>query len=205
MNFFANKSVLMVVAHPDDEVIFGWPILQNASKVHVLCCSSDRNNPDRAEFFRRRDALKVVMDTLGFSFTCFDYNSEFYRMPTRDESLSKALATLASEIEYKYYDFVFSHNPMGEYGHIDHILVHQMVAMCSPHLLMTDIFMESNWVPYRKIGEVYQRSYFAKSRFVDSYTNDLAHYNKCKQIYVDHQAWTWSKPPVTNANLYLVQ
>ena len=205
MTSLTGKKIVMVVAHPDDEVIFGWPILQIPDvKIHVICCSSDRNNPARAEFFRRREALKHLMDDLGHTFQCFNYDSEFYRMPTRGEELSNVLSLLMNTITKTECDFVYSHNPLGEYGHIDHILIHQLVASCCSKMLTTDIFLRSNWVPYGSFSEVFKRCYFRDENKVGTYQNDLQQYERCKQTYLSYQAWTWSKPPVQKASLYLL-
>ena len=43
-----GKSVLMVFAHCDDELVCGWPVLQNpAIRKRLLITSSDRNNAAR--------------------------------------------------------------------------------------------------------------------------------------------------------------
>ena len=201
----SGKKVLMVMAHPDDEVIFGWPIIQlSGVDVHVLCCSNDKNNPSRVEFSKRKDALERLMAKLGFSFSCFNYDSEFYRMSTRDELLSNVLSMLMNQISSIKHDFVFSHNPLGEYGHIDHVLINQLVMSSCSRMLMTDMFIKSNWVPYGGFSEIQRRCFFKNENVVSGCKIDQAHYDMCKQVYVDHGCWTWSKPPITETKLYLV-
>jgi len=51
------------MAHPDDEIIFGWPVLKEAQK--IIICSSDLNNPERAWCKDRKKALKDVCELLG--------------------------------------------------------------------------------------------------------------------------------------------
>ena len=40
-----KTKVVMVLAHPDDEIIFGWPIFQDDDyEKEIIMCSSDFNN-----------------------------------------------------------------------------------------------------------------------------------------------------------------
>jgi hypothetical protein len=39
-------KTLLVMAHQDDEIIFGWPVFQG-NPAGLLICSSDLHNPDR--------------------------------------------------------------------------------------------------------------------------------------------------------------
>ena len=41
-----KMKVLMVFAHPDDEIIFGWPIFQDPTiEKELVMVTSDFNNP----------------------------------------------------------------------------------------------------------------------------------------------------------------
>ena len=43
-------KVLMVFAHPDDEIIFGWPIFQDPTiEKELIMVKSDFNNPARQQ------------------------------------------------------------------------------------------------------------------------------------------------------------
>ena len=53
-----EKKVLMVMAHPDDEILFGWPVFFDPKyKKKLLICSSDYNNPERAWCKYRKKSL----------------------------------------------------------------------------------------------------------------------------------------------------
>ena len=80
----AKQKVLMILAHPDDEVILGWPVLQDPSfDKEILVCSSDRNNPARQQYAHRREALAAMCESFVFPYTCLDYDSDFFRTPYR--------------------------------------------------------------------------------------------------------------------------
>ena len=172
----------IVMAHPDDEVIFGWPVLKETNK--ILICSSDLDNPKRMWCKNRKIALMEVCSELGIKYECLNYNSEFYRLPTRDETLKR----MANDIQRRVGDKVFTHNPWGEYGHIDHIIINQIVpGHCS------DILIDSNWLPVRRHG---------LGRLIKKAEWDEAIYQKLKKIYVRHGCWTWNREPVREANIY---
>lgn len=170
------------MAHPDDEIIFGFPVIKEVNK--IIICSSDLNNPERAWCGDRKTAFEEVCEYLGVKMVCLDYNSEFYRLPTRDETLKK----MANEILDIVGDDIFTHNPWGEYGHLDHILIHNILKHKNP--CYSDIAIDLNWLPIHKTGE-----------FVREVENDLDLYNKIKSIYDKYGCWTWSQPPILKAKL----
>ncbi len=54
-------KVLMVFAHPDDEIIFGWPIFQDPTiEKELVMVTSDFNNPARQQYAHRKFLLKEV-------------------------------------------------------------------------------------------------------------------------------------------------
>ncbi len=55
---FANARVLMIVAHPDDEVLFGAPDLLFARQVHVLCLTNAANAQRAKEFHTVINSLR---------------------------------------------------------------------------------------------------------------------------------------------------
>ncbi len=182
MKEFGNITIL--VAHPDDELLWCWPALHHATK--IVACSDDRNNPERQWCAKRGEVLEKIGKILGVEVVRFGYPSGFYQLPTRDETLSKALGEFGKALEGA--DTVFTHNPWGEYGHIDHMLVHQVAVASRKVVLFTDIFEPSNWVPWKNMP-VY-------GGHVTDATIDMDLYERCKALYDEEGCWTWSKPPV---------
>lgn len=184
------RDITLLVAHPDDEVIFGWPVLQRAKR--IICCSSDLNNPDRQWCKDRKKALYEIGSLLGISVDCLDYNSEFYKVDARKGELWKLSQDVLSLLQSA--GSVFTHNPWGEYGHMDHILIHQVARASGKKLFYSDICVEAGWQPCIPWPSLIKEVEFC--------TNDISFYERCKAIYERIGCWTWSKAPIINARIY---
>lgn len=185
-------NVVMLCAHADDEVIFGFPVLQRAKR--IICCSSDANNPERQWCKERIKGLKEVAKLVGAKVDYFDYNSEFYRAQVRNGDLDKMVDTIKSVIHLEPNDVLFTHNRWGEYGHLDHILVNQIANTLGCSFLTTDISLDAGWFKTKNLYEADP---------IKTYVNDLDFYNRCKQIYDRIGCWTWSKEPIKSCSLYM--
>ena len=196
----------MVMAHPDDEIIFGWPILQNKSyKKALLVCSTDRTNKERAWCSHRREILLELCSEFNIRCYCLDNDSEFYRYETRSGTFSKTCAQITEKIISINPGKIFTHNPMGEYGHLDHMLVHNLVLRAvSPEteILITDTFIPSNWTYQYRISDK-QKDIFYKNKLMSCVLEEdiYAHW---KNKYEQANCWTWSKPPIYNCSVYVI-
>jgi len=146
--------IQIVMAHPDDEVIFGWPVLKQASS--ILICSNDKNNVDRAWCRYRYKALEEVGELIGIPVKSLDYPSDFYKLNARDGSLRRFMDDVQSNID-KRADSIFTHNWMGEYGHMDHLLIYQIITQsqtCLSNIMVSDIHIHKpEWVSFTPYGD----------------------------------------------------
>tara|TARA_E500000331_G_scaffold357022_1_gene417240 strand:- start:5858 stop:6493 length:636 start_codon:yes stop_codon:yes gene_type:complete len=211
------------MAHPDDEIIFGWPILQNPEiKKKILICSSDYNNPGRQWCKNRKEALFEIGNYVDSEETiCLDYNSEFYRMPTRpvnggpteeDGKTSGHWRLMCQHIVNTIEnmsedcDAIFTHNPYGEYGHIDHLMLFDLVYKnFEKPILITDIKQGSNWAKLPNEDKNKRiKNLFYRDSFLEDCKLDKILLSFCKAKYESKNAWTWSDPVIENCNVYKI-
>jgi LmbE family N-acetylglucosaminyl deacetylase len=214
-------KVLMIMAHPDDEVIFGWPIFQDPKiEKHLLICSSDYYNPGRTWCRDRKKALSKICHDHNVSLTCLDYDSSFYKTQTRRPSgvprtpegdAQGPFRAMCKEIEHEIksrqddFDYIFTHNPYGEYGHMDHKLLFEIVLKVTTRpVLITDMIMSSNWARVYETSPLMRKLYYNKE-----FKKDLKiDYNILKQVQEEYEkvnSWTWGRETPKTCSLYLIE
>ncbi len=109
-----RQRAAIVVAHPDDEVLWcgGWILLHRdwRWRICTLCRASD---PDRAPRFRR------VLEYLGAEGDMLDLDDGPEQLPLPTEQVQSAVQALLPRNEA--FDVVLTHGPAGEYTrHLRH-------------------------------------------------------------------------------------
>jgi hypothetical protein len=192
-----TQKFTMCIAHPDDEVIFGFGMLKNTKK--IICCSNEFLTSKKHKNTNGKSALIEIGKLINIPVICLEYPRNFYRLETYHNQLynfSQDIIKLASKEKV-----VSCHNSWGEYGNLDHILLHQILRTCTKAMITTDISVSSEldlgrteWLPVKK---------FTSGKFLGEVTNDPKLYNQCHQIYEQYNCWTWNKPPIEKTNLYI--
>ena len=199
-----GKHILMVLAHCDDELICGWPILQNPRiRKSLIIVSSDRNNRERKWCSHRKFVTQDLCRSLGIEVCILDYDSEFYRLDHRSGKLANVEQDILRNIHKSSFDYLFTHNPHGEYGHLDHIFIANLLfrAVDRP-LLLTDLSMTVDWSSTPPAAERYARTYYCNP--IGEFTLDQAFYRRVMRFYDTRGVWTWSQEPAEKCALYLV-
>lgn len=184
------KDITLLIAHADDELLFAWPILDRVKR--IVCVSSDENNPSRAWCGKRKYCLQEVAERIGAEVTQFAFDSEFYRLETRNGTL-KSLMNLITDSVAIDANLIFTHNSWGEYFNLDHLICHHIGRLTGLPMLVSDMAIEVNWgpvIPYPQ-GELISRHKLDRDWF-----------DELKHIYDARGCWTWSHEPVTEAGLY---
>lgn len=108
---------IMIVAHPDDELIFGGAELIKNKDYRVLCMTN-QNNPIRIKEFTE------LMDELKLSYEILNHPDNMGDKKVEDEWYNYVEQVLTKNKVSK----IATHNKQGEYGHNFHKAVHNMVT-----------------------------------------------------------------------------
>ena len=105
----------MIIAHPDDEIIFGAnDLLNSENEVTVICYTGAKHKIRRPEFFKSMRLAKAK----GYMLSLHDSMEDNWSYHTTDDLVKMAL-DYGSD-----YDIIVSHDKNGEYGHIQHKRLH---------------------------------------------------------------------------------
>ena len=109
-------KILMLIAHPDDEAIFGAnDLLSKDNNVTVVCFTNLNNKIRSAEFFK---CMKLA-GSAGYMLDLNDAIDDGWPYMTTGE-----LGDLVTSKLTGVYDMIVSHDKNGEYGHPQHKRVH---------------------------------------------------------------------------------
>lgn len=119
---------IMIVAHPDDETIFGFNELHNTDKKWLLIVCT--NSIDGRIGLLRKDIPGLIQMSKDYSFNLvvmehFDISEERIINARFDK---KGYNYLKKYLLKQEWNKVITHNKDGEYGHSYHIIVHRMVS-----------------------------------------------------------------------------
>lgn len=197
-----DKRILGIFAHREDFVCFGWPIFQNKNiDCSLLVCTNDGIDPI-SEVCENEGI--PCMGTIGLD-NRFSYMGGGSKL--REHHLMM-MDSIGSAIALTKPDFIFTHNPMGEYGHYDHTMVFRLIYNYFPkqRIIISDIMANSSYtVPVQEIPRLYKHLYENKICEVEA---DHEWYKKNGDIFKKHDLWTKNKGlnlpiyPVKKAGLY---
>ena len=203
-----DKSIL-VVAHPDDEVLWFSSILERIEHV-VFCFMAVRSTPgferrrhevlssyppehvtslglDESEVLNGADWRDPVATDFGLKVAVSEYSLPGFSESRYRHNYSK----LVTALEHKLagYKNVFTHNPWGEYGNEEHVQVYRAVSALQVRMGFRLWF--SNYCS-NKTGNM-MAQYVPKlvSNHATFATNKTLA-RKIKAIYQQNNCWTWN-------------
>lgn len=190
-------KLLGVFAHPDDEVVVGWPLFQDPEIERYVWYASD----NRAGYANRSVvACQQFCEAEKITYVgCANEDSEFYRLPIRYKdhvlinAINKILLSLHQAIRMAQPDFIFTHNPIGEYGHGDHRLIFELVANFGRPTLFTDKCSLTHC--HLSYGEMprYVKDAYYRFPYCDPLEVNNPFYTRGIQAYKQYSAWSWSE------------
>lgn len=111
------KCNLMIVCHPDDEVLWGSKLLEGKSKWDVVVLTNGENQIRKEKFLK---CMKIY-NQKGIILNFIDLGK------WKEETLKEIAKYLDEEIKLNEYASIITHNPDGEYGHDAHIQLSHIV------------------------------------------------------------------------------
>ncbi len=197
----AIEDSVVVVAHPDDEILWFSSILDRCKRV-IVCfghspTSSEALNSGRirlmeaypfsnVEFLRIRQsdafgAFNWKRPSVKDGQLIFAYANKSY-----DDNTAKLTSVLAEALENE--TAVFTHNPWGEYGHEEHVQIFNAVSAL--HKTMGFELFVNGYVSNRSIPLMSQ-SFRVGEQLPVAYETKPELAAEIKQLYLDHDCWTW--------------
>lgn len=126
-----NYQNIMIVAHPDDETIWGGMHL--IKDKYLVICLTNGNNKTRAQEFN--DVIKQT-DDLGI---ILDYPD---KTNGKRDNWSNSQKNIKNDLNYllqkQSFSKIVTHNPSGEYGHQHHKMTSSIVTDIAKTLNKTD-------------------------------------------------------------------
>ena len=117
----SDTRKLMIVAHPDDELLWGGGHLMSGDYL-IVCITNGRN------LTRAKEFADVAKDS-GNKCIILDYPD---KVGMRRDNWSKIRNDIERDVahimKYKKWDEIVTHNQNGEYGHIHHQTIHSLVT-----------------------------------------------------------------------------
>jgi LmbE family N-acetylglucosaminyl deacetylase len=111
-----SPSKIMIVAHPDDESLFGGEALTSSRDWTVVCATNGTNEQRRREF-------AGAMSSIGANYTILGH-FDHLESGNFSNRLAEQLEELLDEFSY---EMIVTHNERGEYGHPQHRALHHIV------------------------------------------------------------------------------
>lgn len=127
-----STKKLMIVAHPDDETLWGGLHLLN-DDYYIVCITNGRNSTRAAEF-------ESMLQATGSRGIIMSYPDKvFWRRDDWSAVYEDITADVRSIIASKDWEMIVTHNPDGEYGHEHHIMTDRIVTEVCKEQKMTSV------------------------------------------------------------------
>ena len=200
----SGKKILGIVAHPDDEFVYGWPIMQDASIDRCLVISMD----DHTKYGnKKRDAARIACHETGIRLVNhISSDGAYFRMIRKPKThspvkkINMLIALIADAIAATKPDYLFTHNPWGESGNSDHQLISSIVINTFTNLpvLITDIrHYNPSWFSFKEMPRMW-KGICGEHNMISRVKIDKDFYVKGKKIYTKFGMWTSSREWPTN-------
>jgi len=195
-----SKS-LLVVAHPDDEILWFSSIIEKIDKIIIVFSGTEAKsvsdgrkiilNNNLLPYHKKVSFLEIdesgSFDKANWDFPTINKFGIKNKIPAYEENYYKIHNILKNELSS--YDIIYTHNPCGEYGHEEHVQIFKVI------IDNYNYEKQQIWVSGYFSDRSYKLMNFHQNYFSDHIISDQINLNLCnyvKKIYVDNKAWTWN-------------
>ncbi|MCR5149576.1 MAG: PIG-L family deacetylase [Eubacterium sp.] len=187
-----NKKArkLMIVAHPDDDTIWGGAHLMSGD-YFIVCITNGRNKTRKAEF------LKMLSQS-GNSGYILEYPDKVAGMRDNWKEIRDQLQSdLEKIMECKDWELIVTHNTAGEYGHQHHKYTHKIVteiydrnSLKPPLFNFGEYHSKKNLPEFEKdMTKISDKEYEYKCELVKVYASQDKTVNKLYHM-LPYEMWT---------------
>lgn len=197
------EDSVLIVAHPDDDILWLGSVIDKVESI-IFCFNDDPRNPgmgparkktideyplsnvstlDIAEpqAWDKADWSRPVATEYGIRFKNGEESDESYL-----NAYNKLIHILRARVARR--KNVFTHNPWGEYGHEEHVLVYRVLKT-----LQTEYHYDLWFSNYCSNRSIHMMNHYI-SGFVAEYAClpvNLALVKEIAEIYRRNECWTW--------------
>ena len=201
-NFLIGKKYAIVVAHPDDEILWASSILENAEKI-IICFNNLPSNP-KLSSSRSKLQLKYPLQNIYFlNIDEASINSQKVNYEKKYETIY-GIKGKKNQLEYEKsflelknslvnhllnIDIIYTHSPWGEYGNVDHIQIFNVVKKLS-EIYNYKIFIFGS---FSGKNYDYMKSKLTVVKSFQKFPVNKSIYQTIKKLYIEYNCWTWDK------------
>lgn len=190
---------VIVVAHPDDEILFFSSIIEKVDAV-IVCFgpSSTKTITDGRRLLQNRYPLKNIewlniQESNVFLSANWDHpkiTNNGMLVRRNQNEYQKNFITLVELFKTKLasYNEVYTHNPWGEYGHEEHMSVFRAVCLATESK-KTAVYVSSYISDRSKKTFDIQKALLGSELITGKIPKNLC--KSIKELYISSGCWTW--------------
>jgi len=190
---------LIIVAHPDDEIIWFSSFLKEPETCLIICfdilASEDKSQVSDSTN-KVLNVIKKYAEYLPVIWLRTPKTTSPKIFGQVDTNVAEVLfENIKSIINTNKPKYVFTHNPWGEYGHSEHKLVYKIVAELRPDLIFPDATIDKALE-----SEEYKLN-FNKTKIIMEKITDVSFKMEIERLYRKNNIWTMKEVlnyPLTN-------
>ncbi|KAL0212836.1 hypothetical protein RCL1_006462 [Eukaryota sp. TZLM3-RCL] len=208
---FKSLSTLLVVAHPDDELLFFGPtLLQNKAPLHILCLSSGsfsglEHSEDLAN--QRKSEFITALHSLGISSDSFTIVDDFRLRDGSSWNLNHVTPIVRRALSKTQAKRVITFDRKGVSGHKNHVSVYEAcnkIHKESPNLVFEVLLSRALWLKYFPVIGVFIALIFSFFYQTCSYRNKVKDYLKLVDAFKIHKSqYSWYRKLYCLFSIYM--